>query len=225
MSSPSGDARSRPRLCLPRLECSSRTCTPSPSETTPLWARPRMASPRSTCSILITSAPQSASSAEAAGTNVCSATSSTRTPFMTAVIDLPRRSRSPEDVVRPLEQGRCEQWPPREESIACSSRGLTLDPLPVTPGRLDEPRVREQLRDALRCCAGVERVARAAPEHERRYVELAGHVVGHTRHELVAAGAVREHPAFESGDELPRVLVEEPLPIRRVPLEDLGPFR
>ena len=50
-----------------------------------------MASPRSTCSILMTSAPQSASSADAAGTNVCSATSRMRTPCMTAVID-PRSS-------------------------------------------------------------------------------------------------------------------------------------
>ena len=45
-----------------------------------------MASPRSTCSILMTSAPQSASSAEAAGTKVCSATSRIRTPCMIAVI-------------------------------------------------------------------------------------------------------------------------------------------
>ena len=44
-----------------------------------------MASPRSIGSILITSAPQSASSADAAGTNVCSATSRTRTPSITAV--------------------------------------------------------------------------------------------------------------------------------------------
>jgi hypothetical protein len=34
--------------------------------------RPRMASPRSTCSILVTSAPHLASSAESAGTHVCS---------------------------------------------------------------------------------------------------------------------------------------------------------
>ena len=44
-----------------------------------------MASPRSIGSILITSAPQSARSAEAAGTKVCSATSRTRTPSITAV--------------------------------------------------------------------------------------------------------------------------------------------
>ena len=44
-----------------------------------------MASPRSVGSILMTSAPQSASSAEAAGTKVCSATSRTRTPSITAV--------------------------------------------------------------------------------------------------------------------------------------------
>ena len=54
-------------------------------DTTPVAARPRMASPRSIGSILITSAPQSARSAEAAGTKVCSATSRTRTPSITAV--------------------------------------------------------------------------------------------------------------------------------------------
>src|SRR5258708_39944417 len=47
-----------------------------------------MASPRSTGSILMISAPQSASSAEAAGTNVCSATSRIRTPSITALIRL-----------------------------------------------------------------------------------------------------------------------------------------
>src|SRR4051812_29444714 len=57
--------------------------------TTPVAASPRIASPRSTCSILMTSAPQSAIRAEAAGTNVCSATSRMRTPCITAVIDSP----------------------------------------------------------------------------------------------------------------------------------------
>src|SRR5580658_4662507 len=52
---------------------------------TPVAASPRMASPRSVGSILMISAPQSARRAEAAGTNVCSATSRTRTPFITAV--------------------------------------------------------------------------------------------------------------------------------------------
>src|SRR4051794_32477141 len=52
----------------------------------PVEAKPRIASPRWTCSILMTSAPQSDSSADAAGTNVCSATSRMRTPFITAVM-------------------------------------------------------------------------------------------------------------------------------------------
>src|SRR3954471_4475116 len=86
MSTPSGVARSRPRLCLPRLECSSRTCTLSGTIAVPLEARPRIASPRCTCSILMTSAPQSDINADAAGTNVCSATSRMRTPFITAVM-------------------------------------------------------------------------------------------------------------------------------------------
>src|SRR4051794_21823176 len=85
MSSPSGERRSSARLFLPRFECSSRACTSPAMLTTPVAASPRMASPRSTCSILMISAPQSASSAEAAGTNVCSATSRTRTPARMAV--------------------------------------------------------------------------------------------------------------------------------------------
>src|SRR4051812_29403815 len=85
MSSPSGERRSSARLFFPRFECSSRACTSPAMLTTPVAASPRMASPRSTCSILMISAPQSASSADAAGTNVCSATSRTRTPARMAV--------------------------------------------------------------------------------------------------------------------------------------------
>ena len=48
----------------------------------PVDARPRAASPRVTCSILMTSAPQSARRADAAGTKVCSATSRMRMPSM-----------------------------------------------------------------------------------------------------------------------------------------------
>src|SRR5947209_10103815 len=86
MSSPSSAVRSRPRLFLPRFECSSNACTSPPMSTTPVDPSPRIASPRSTCSILTTSAPQSASSADAAGTKVCSATSRMRTSSITAVM-------------------------------------------------------------------------------------------------------------------------------------------
>ena len=73
---------SMPMLFLPRLECSSSTCTAPMEGMTPLEASPRMASPRSGCSTLMTSAPQSARMADAAGTKVCSATSRMRTPSM-----------------------------------------------------------------------------------------------------------------------------------------------
>src|SRR5262245_57217756 len=86
MSRPSGVARSSPRLRFPRFECSISTWMLLGTMARPVDARPRIASPRSTGSILITSAPQSASSADAAGTKVCSATSRTRTPFITSVI-------------------------------------------------------------------------------------------------------------------------------------------
>src|SRR3974390_2654994 len=90
MSSPSGAFRSSARLRLPRLECSMSGWTSPVRGITPVAARPRMASPRSAGSILMISAPQSASSAVAAGTKVCSATSRTRTPFITAVALTPR---------------------------------------------------------------------------------------------------------------------------------------
>ena len=80
---------SMPMLFFPRLECSSSTCTLPIEGMTPLEARPRMASPRSGCSILITSAPQSARMADAAGTNVCSATSRMRTPSMMSANAVP----------------------------------------------------------------------------------------------------------------------------------------
>src|SRR5262245_49369496 len=83
-SSPFGCERSMPMLRLPRLLCSISTWTFIETGITPLCARPRIASPRSACSTLITSAPHSASTAEAAGTKVCSATSRMRIPFITS---------------------------------------------------------------------------------------------------------------------------------------------
>src|SRR5215510_1113714 len=80
MSRPSGAVRSSPRLRFPRLECSSSAWTSPAIAAMPVDSSPRIASPRSTCSILMTSAPQSDRSADAAGTNVCSATSRMRTP-------------------------------------------------------------------------------------------------------------------------------------------------
>ena len=80
---------SMPMLFFPRLECSSSTCTAPMEGITPLEARPRMASPRSGCSTLMTSAPQSARMADAAGTKVCSATSRMRTPSMMSGNEIP----------------------------------------------------------------------------------------------------------------------------------------
>src|SRR5260221_2371530 len=51
--------------------------------------KPRWVSPRNGCSILMTSAPQSARIPPAAGTNVNCATSSTRTPAMTLLMYAP----------------------------------------------------------------------------------------------------------------------------------------
>src|SRR5947209_4698258 len=74
-----------PMLRLPRLACSISGLTFRSSLNPPIVAIPRWVSPRSGCSTLITSAPQSARIAPAAGTNTNCATSRTRTPFMTLV--------------------------------------------------------------------------------------------------------------------------------------------
>src|ERR1044071_481134 len=79
-------------LRFPRLGCSMRKVIPPlllPG-ITPLDTRPRCGSPVSGCSTLITSAPQSASTAPAAGTNVHAASSTTRTPSIAPIIPVLR---------------------------------------------------------------------------------------------------------------------------------------
>src|SRR5258708_1515004 len=81
----SGFSRDRPMLRLPRLGPSIIGAKLDPCEMRS-WPRalmrPRPASPRSACSTLMTSAPQSARTAPADGTKVNCATSRTRTPAM-----------------------------------------------------------------------------------------------------------------------------------------------
>src|SRR5207248_8178251 len=75
---------SRPTLRLPRLGCSiMKLAPPAARGTSPEVTRPRWGSPVAGCSTLMTSAPHSARTAPAAGTNVHDATSTTRTPSMT----------------------------------------------------------------------------------------------------------------------------------------------
>src|SRR2546425_9803692 len=71
--------------------------TPPVGGTRPEVTSPRCGSPLVGCSILITSAPQSASTAPAAGTNHHCATSTTRTPCRTPLIggSLPRLAGGP----------------------------------------------------------------------------------------------------------------------------------
>src|ERR1700761_1314272 len=73
-------------LRLPRLGCSMKWFTPPAPLTIPELMRPRCGSPVSGCSILMTSAPQSASTAPAAGTNVHAASSMTRMPLRMSVM-------------------------------------------------------------------------------------------------------------------------------------------
>src|SRR5207244_2298104 len=96
-SRPAGRPRSRPTLRLPRFGCSTMKLTPPVGGTRPEVTSPRCGSPLAGCSILITSAPQSASTAPAAGTNHHCATSTTRTPCRTPLMagSLPRLSGGP----------------------------------------------------------------------------------------------------------------------------------
>ena len=75
-----------PTLRLPRLGCSISGCRCGSSWMPPMLRKPRWVSPRTGCSILMTSAPQSARMAPAAGTKVNCATSRTRTPSITLTI-------------------------------------------------------------------------------------------------------------------------------------------
>ena len=87
-----GTSSDRPTLRLPRLGPSKigEKLLPFMIASTPRTVvRPRCPSPRSACSTLITSAPQSARIAPAAGTNVNWATSSTRTPCIGCSISCP----------------------------------------------------------------------------------------------------------------------------------------
>src|SRR3954463_1373988 len=75
---------SMPMLRLPRFGCSiMKFGMPPLPPISPDVINPRCGSPVTGCSTLITSAPQSASTAPAAGTNVHVATSRTRTPART----------------------------------------------------------------------------------------------------------------------------------------------
>src|SRR6478735_4545769 len=74
-----------PTLRLPRLGCSINGCRSGSSWKPPMLMKPRWVSPRTGCSTLMTSAPQSARMAPAAGTKVNCATSRTRTPSITLI--------------------------------------------------------------------------------------------------------------------------------------------
>src|SRR5262249_58516647 len=90
---PAALARSNPTLRLPRFDCSIMKLTPPVGGKNPAVTSPRCGSPVTGCSTLTTSAPQSASTAPAEGTNHHCATSITRTPASTCSIDEPPRGR------------------------------------------------------------------------------------------------------------------------------------
>src|SRR6476620_8767677 len=80
ISRPSGTDMSSPMLRLPRLACSIFGLGSPSTLSGPVWRSPRCGSPVTACSILMTSAPHSASTAPADGTNPYMATSRTRIP-------------------------------------------------------------------------------------------------------------------------------------------------
>src|ERR1700733_9393806 len=77
-----------PTLRLPRLGCSISGWRLGSIWKPPMLMKPRWVSPRPGCSTLMTSAPQSARIAPAAGTKVNWATSRTRTPAITLITSL-----------------------------------------------------------------------------------------------------------------------------------------
>ena len=109
-----------------------------------------------------------------------------------------------EHLVGPAEQLGGEQRPAHEQALARAAgpgRWRSIHSSSPQGGSTS----RASGSSAATCsdvAAGVVGVARAAAEHERRDVEGAGVGVGQARDELVAAGAVGDHPALHGGDEL-----------------------
>src|ERR1700757_47838 len=92
-SLPSGTDMSSPMLRLPRLACSMFGLGSPSTRSGPVWRSPRCGSPVTACSTLMTSAPHSASTAPADGTNPYIATSRTRIPSSGLVIGVPFSSK------------------------------------------------------------------------------------------------------------------------------------
>src|SRR5262245_35553090 len=93
---------SRPTERLPRLGISIMKFTSPPPGTRPEEMSPRCGSPVCGCSILMTSAPHSASTAPEMGTNVHAATSTTRIPASTSCMSSPSDANSELDESRHL---------------------------------------------------------------------------------------------------------------------------
>src|SRR3984893_13638809 len=116
--------------------------------------KPRWVSPRTGCSTLITSAPQSARMAPAAGTNVNWATSRTRKPSITLTIPAPPRTRSPDDVEGYWQRGRLPEWVAVGLRIVVGDQGDVRQPvedaLQGDPG-LQPGQVQSETRVFARC--------------------------------------------------------------------------
>src|SRR5262249_20204711 len=195
---PAALARSNPTLRLPRFDCSIMKLTPPVGGKNPAVTSPRCGSPVTGCSILITSAPQSASTAPEDGTNHHCATSITRTPASTCSIDAPPRGREvpwggargparsdgsaagvePEGV-RVLPQARDTRDEVPTEWVGnllrrarCGARGERSEPrfqLMALPPRRAETAAGEQPQDPGRGELGAPRAEQQRPCQTRRY--------------------------------------------------------
>src|SRR5262245_19904532 len=129
-SRPSSVEMSRPTERLPRLGISIMKFTSPPPGTSPEEIRPRCGSTVCGCSILMTSAPHSASTAPEMGTNVHAATSTTRIPANTSCMSSPLAVR-----------GGCCSW--RSLFVALAVVSLSG----VRDLELDEPRHLSRLQE------------------------------------------------------------------------------
>ena len=142
-----------------------------------------------------------------------------------------RRRRVPLPVSRTLKAGLRPATPTAPAPTGASGRTV---PRPEPPGARStrgRPRAARPAAPAAAASASASDVARVwctslSPLRKTRAgMSSAARVgVGEPGHVLVVAGAVGQHPALHGRDELGRVLVQEPLAVRGVPLEHLGPL-
>src|ERR1700761_326607 len=142
-SLPSGTDISRPTLRLRRLACSMFGLGSPSTRNRPVCRKPRCGSPVTACSTLTTSAPPSASTAPADGTNPYMATSRTRIPSSGPITPPPERAGQHWTRTHPPPTGYHPQsWWPRPAMAYRSPQHV--DNFILTPGESYIPGTRIQ---------------------------------------------------------------------------------